>query len=157
MVEGRHSDRMPVPPACDGGSAGVRRLLSRIPIVRQEDILHARQAGRDIASDVGFGTVDQTRIATVISELARNALRYADRGECRTSTVEHDNATEVWLELEHAGPGIANIELALTPGYSTGGGFGLGLPAVRNLMDSIAIESQRGRTLVTARMERRRS
>lgn len=157
MVEGRRSDRMLGSPACDDGSAGVRRLVSRIPIVRQEDILHARQAGRDIASEVGFGTVHQTRIATAISELARNALRYADGGECRISTVESENGTEVWLELEDAGPGIANIELALTPGYSTGGGFGLGLPAVRNLMDSMAIESHRGRTLVTARMERRRS
>lgn len=136
---------------------GLPHLATRIPIERQEDILFARQAGRDIARDVGFGTVDQTRIATVISELARNVLRYASSGECRISTAELPTGTQIWLEVEDSGPGLGDIKLAMTPGYSTGGGYGLGLAAVKNLMDSLDIESHKGRTLITTRMARRRS
>jgi serine/threonine-protein kinase RsbT len=126
-----------------------------VPILRQEDIVIARQIVREAARDLGLGMVDQTRIATVLSELVRNVLNYAGAGECRIRTRKAEHLNEMALEVEDAGPGIADIAAALQPGFSTGGGYGLGLPTVKKLAESLTIESRPGRTLITVVFKRR--
>ncbi|MCJ2069377.1 ATP-binding protein [Methylobacterium sp. J-030] len=127
-----------------------------IDIRIQDDILRARQASRTAASAIGFTTVDQTRLATVVSELTRNALVYAGGGVCRVLTRLTVQERSVMIEVEDQGPGIADVTGALTRGFSTGRGLGLGLAAVRKLMDDLVIETCPGRTLVRTGMTRRR-
>ncbi|CAA2102036.1 MULTISPECIES: ATP-binding protein [Methylobacterium] len=127
-----------------------------IPIRVQEDILRARQSSRGAAAAIGFGTVDQTRLATVVSELARNILTYAGTGECRVVSRLTPVERSIVIEMEDSGPGIDDIADAMMPGYSTGGGLGLGLPAVHKLMDHMSVETRPGRTLIQASMARRR-
>lgn len=127
-----------------------------VPIVRQEDLVIARQTVRDAARELGLGTVDQTRIATVMSELARNVLNYAGRGQCRIHARSTDDFNQIILEVEDAGPGIVDISAALTPGFSTHNGYGLGLPTVKKLATVLTIESRPGRTVITAQFDRRR-
>lgn len=115
------------------------------------DIVTARQKGRAVARQLGFSSTDLTLIATAISELARNIILYAQRGEIRLGIVQ--NGTEVGMQMtaSDTGPGIPNIKLALQGGYSTSGGLGLGLPGVRRLMDEMEIASAVGKgTTVTA-------
>lgn len=125
-------------------------------VERSEDILSARQGCREAAQNIGLGTLDQTRLATAISELARNALRYGGGGICRIFADETEEASFLRIEMEDHGPGIGDVIAAMEPGYSTGGGYGLGLPAVKKLMDTISIESRPGFTLVAAEMRRRK-
>ncbi|MFE1602369.1 ATP-binding protein [Methylobacterium sp. ID0610] len=139
------------------GGAGLRgALAARVMIRRQDDILTARQAGREAARGLGLGTADQTRLATAISELVRNALRYAGGGQCRIFTHTTGSEQAILIEVEDDGPGIDNVAAALMPGYSTGGSLGLGLPAVQKLMDDVSFETRPGFTRITARMARRR-
>lgn len=124
-------------------------------IVSQEDIIHARQAGRELARKAGFGTVDQTRIATAISELVRNALLYAGGGACEVATEATDDLTTIRVVVSDDGPGIPDIDRAMEAGYSRNKGLGLGLPAVRRLMGVLHIDTHPGRTVVTTSMSRR--
>ena len=109
-------------------------LSKIIPVKDQTDVVAARQAGRDMARDADFGTADQTRFATAISELARNALIYAGEGTCSI----HDLSDWEWMKIravvEDQGPGIPDLEKALTDGYSTGGSLGAGLPGSKRLV-----------------------
>ena len=131
-------------------------MQANVAIAEQNDILRARSAGRDVARSLGFSTVDQTRLATAISELARNALNYAQGGQCTISTsVQGDGRRTIRVVVEDQGPGIADVALALRPGFSSGGGFGQGLPAVRRLMDELTIDSAPGHTAVVTTMSRR--
>ena len=127
----------------------------RIPIVREEDIVLARQEGRALAKTLGFGLVDQSRIATAISELARNVVRHAGRGEVTLRPlVAPDGSGRRGLEVEVAdtGPGIADPEAAMRDGFTSGGGLGMGLPGAKRLMDEFSLISAPGRgTAVTAR------
>lgn len=126
-----------------------------IPIVREEDIVLARQEGRALAKTLGFGLVDQSRIATAISELARNVIRYAVRGEViLRPLLASDGSGRRGLEVEVAdsGPGIADPEAAMRDGYTTGGGLGMGLPGAKRLMDEFSLISAPGQgTIVTIR------
>ncbi|EJW10861.1 Anti-sigma B factor RsbT [Rhodovulum sp. PH10] len=122
----------------------------------QEDIIGARQAGRDLARAAGFGTVDQTRIATAISELVRNALLHAGGGLCRIAVETTEASATLQVTVSDDGPGIPDIALAMQPGHSTTRGLGLGLSAVRSLMGGLSIESRPGRTTVVTSMTRRR-
>ncbi|MCW6511564.1 ATP-binding protein [Lichenifustis flavocetrariae] len=132
------------------------RVDAIVTIKEQTDILHARSAGREVARQLGFGTVDQTRLATAISEMARNALNYGKGGTCTIVTEKgQDGRLTIRVLVEDHGPGIADVALALKPGFSSGGGLGQGLPAVRRLMDHLEIDSQPGRTTVVATMSRR--
>lgn len=110
-----------------------------------EDVVKVRQAVRTLAMDLGFSLVDQTKLITAASELARNTLTYGGGGEVR---IERLNAgpkrNGVRLTFEDRGPGIANIELALTDGYTTGTGLGLGLNGARKLSHEFDIWSQPG-------------
>ena len=108
------------------------------------DIVAARLQGRQLAAEAGFSGTDQTIIATAISELARNIVEYARGGEIRLSLLQDANTRGIRVEAHDDGPGIANIELAMQDGYSTGGGMGLGLPGTRRLMDEFVISSKVG-------------
>jgi serine/threonine-protein kinase RsbT len=117
----------------------------RVPINSGADILTARLQGRQLASDAGFNNSDLTVIATAISEVARNIVQYARKGEIILAVVQDGNKRGLRVEARDDGPGIPNIELALQDGYSTGGGLGLGLPGTRRLMDELQVDSKVGR------------
>jgi RNA polymerase sigma factor (sigma-70 family) len=122
----------------------------RIPMRSDADIVLARQRGRQLAQGAGFSQTDATVIATAISELARNIVRFATDGDVTITHVEHDDVSGVVVVARDAGPGIGDIDLAMTVGYTTYGGRGLGLPGARRLMDEFEITSELGRgTTVT--------
>ena len=116
-----------------------------VPVTGSDDIVVARQAGRDLAESLGFSLTDLTLIATAISEVARNITSYTNGGEVRLSTVDEDGRICLVVEAVDSGPGIADVDRALEDGYSTGAGMGLGLPGARRLMDEFEIRSVVGR------------
>jgi len=117
---------------------------SCVEIKQEWDIVKARQLGRERAREIGFGTVDQARLATAISELARNIYLYADRGKiCFEITDEMDRKGLCVFSLD-TGPGIQNISRVMEDGYSTSGGLGAGLPGVKRLVDQFDIQSEEG-------------
>jgi serine/threonine-protein kinase RsbT len=114
--------------------------------------LTARQQGRELAARTGFGAGDQTVIAAAISEVARNIVRYAVRGEIVLRPINHGLRRGLLVVARDQGPGIPDLVLAMQDGYSTGNGFGVGLPGTRRLMDEFEITSEPGRgTTVTMR------
>jgi serine/threonine-protein kinase RsbT len=114
---------------------------AHITVDRDSDIVAARQKGRDLAARVGFTGSDLTIIATAISEIARNIVVYAQRGEIDLSIVDEAGKRGILVIARDRGPGIADIELAMRDGYSTGNSLGLGLPGARRLMDDFEIVS----------------
>jgi serine/threonine-protein kinase RsbT len=114
---------------------------AHITVDRDSDIVAARQKGRDLAARVGFTGSDLTIIATAISEIARNIVVYAQRGEIDLSIVEEAGRRGILVIARDHGPGIADIEQAMRDGYSTGNSLGLGLPGARRLMDDFEIVS----------------
>lgn len=120
-----------------------------IAVVKDADIVTARQAVREIAAGVGFSRTDATIIATAVSEIARNIVRFAEKGELSIEVVD-DGRYGVLITARDTGPGIRDVEQALVDGHSTYGGLGLGLPGARRLMDEFEIVSEIGRgTTVT--------
>jgi serine/threonine-protein kinase RsbT len=129
-----------------------------LEITGDDDIVRARQRARELARDLGFGLVDQSRIATAVSELARNVVRYAthSRGTARMRRIGEGNHVGLEIVIADDGPGIADIEEAMQVGFTSGAGLGMGLPGARRLMDDMHIESELGRgTSVTIRKWRR--
>jgi serine/threonine-protein kinase RsbT len=122
----------------------------RVAINCDQDIVSARQKGRVMASELGFSSGDATFIATAISELARNIVSYAGKGEITLKTVNGLNRQGIAVIATDEGPGIPDIRQALRDGFSTSGSLGLGLPGVRRLMDEFAITSQPGRGTIVA-------
>lgn len=115
------------------------------------DVLAARQRGRELAAQAGFDGADLTLIATAISELARNIVEYAGRGEIGLRLVNNGERRGITVVARDSGPGIRDVAQAMQDGYSTGGGLGLGLPGTRRLMDDFEIASDPGAgTTVTA-------
>jgi serine/threonine-protein kinase RsbT len=116
-----------------------------LPVRSGEDVVKVRQVVRALAMDLGFSLVDQTKVITAASELARNTLTYGGGGEVRIERL-HDGPKRAGLRLtfEDRGPGISNIDLALTDGYTTGKGLGLGLNGARKLSHEFDIWSQPG-------------
>ena len=110
-----------------------------------QDIVAARQRGRALAGELGFSAVDSTLIATAISELARNIVSYAGRGEITLKTIQNSTRQGILIVAADEGPGIHDLRQALRDGFSTSGSLGLGLPGVRRLMDEFEIASQPGR------------
>jgi serine/threonine-protein kinase RsbT len=122
----------------------------RIPIDRDGDIVAARQKGREMALQAGFSGSDLALIATAISEIARNIVNYARRGEMLMSQVQQGAKRGLLVVARDEGPGIADIEQAMRDGFSTGKSLGLGLPGARRLMDEFEIHSEIGKgTVVT--------
>jgi len=117
----------------------------QIEIRTVEDIVTSRSLAKEMARETGFGIVDQTKIATVISELARNIIKYAGEGVLSISVIGDRYRKGMEITCDDWGPGIENIELALKEGYSTGRGLGMGLPGAKKLMDEFVIESGVGK------------
>lgn len=133
-----------------------------MPIHGEDDIVRSRQRARETAKQLGFGAVDQSRIATAVSELARNVVRYATDGHGEVAIRELSPSPEsrgrvgIEIVVSDEGPGISDIGQALRDGYTSGGGMGMGLPGTRRLMDEMSIDSAVGRgTVVTIRKWRR--
>jgi serine/threonine-protein kinase RsbT len=128
----------------------------RIPVTADVDVVNARQKGRELAAQAGFSSGDQTVIAAAISEIARNILNYAKRGEVLLSVVTNGDRQGVIVVARDQGPGIPDVQRALEDGYSTSGGLGLGLPGARRLMDDFDVTSSAGKgTTVTMKKWRR--
>ncbi|MBX6331200.1 MAG: anti-sigma regulatory factor [Gemmatimonadaceae bacterium] len=108
------------------------------------DIVHVRQTVRARAAEMGFTLVDQTKLVTAASELARNAITYGGGGRVRIEALEEDTRRGLRLTFEDQGAGIANVEQALTDGYTTGNGLGLGLGGARRLVNEFSIHSRVG-------------
>jgi serine/threonine-protein kinase RsbT len=117
----------------------------RLPLRSSEDIAIVRQAVRVIASEIGFGLVDQTKIVTATSELGRNTVQHGLGGTAHIQMLNDGPRKGVRITFEDSGPGIPDIELAMRDGYSTGGGMGLGLSGSKRLSNEFAIESEVGR------------
>jgi serine/threonine-protein kinase RsbT len=115
-----------------------------VEVGNSDDIVAARQAGHELAHDLGFSLTDVTMIATAISEVARNITSYAGYGAIRVTVGQRDGRKALVVRAEDDGPGIADIERALEDGYSTGRGLGLGLPGAQRLMDGLIVESRPG-------------
>ena len=124
----------------------------RVPINSDQDIVGARQKGRTLAAELGFSAADATLVATAISELARNILSYARRGEIRLHRIQNTVRHGIMVIASDQGPGIRDVAQALRDGFSTSGSLGLGLPGVRRLMDEFEIASKPGQgTTVTVK------
>jgi serine/threonine-protein kinase RsbT len=121
-----------------------------VPIERDADIVVARQAGRSLATTLGFSGSDLTVIATAISEVARNIVVYAGRGELIVDEISEGRQRGILIVARDDGPGIADLDRALEDGFSTSGSLGLGLPGAKRLMNELVVESVVGRgTTVT--------
>jgi serine/threonine-protein kinase RsbT len=122
----------------------------RVPINSDQDVVSARQKGRGMANELGFSSGDATLIATAISELARNIVSYARKGQISLKGIQGSSRVGIQVIASDDGPGIPDIRQALRDGFSTSGSLGLGLPGVRRLMDEFEITSQPGRGTTVA-------
>lgn len=127
----------------------------RITVAGAPDIVAARGAARELASRLAFGATDLTVIATAVSEVCRNIVRFANSGEVVVELLESPRRG-IQIVARDAGPGIPDVERAMSDGYSTYGGLGLGLPGVRRLMDEFAVVSEpgHGTTVTMTKWER---
>jgi len=130
----------------------------RVAIRTDADVVTARQEARTMGSALGFTSTDLTLLATAISEIARNITTYAGEGEVCLRVVREGARHGIEVEAIDEGPGIANVELAMQDGYTTGNGLGLGLPGARRLVHEFEIETAPGQgTKVTLVMWERES
>lgn len=114
------------------------------PLRNEHDIVLGRQMVRRLAQEAGFSLVDQTKFVTAASELARNAVNYGGGGEMQWETVQEGIKRGVRLAFEDHGPGIPDLGRALTDGWSSGSGLGLGLTGARRLVNEFELESTVG-------------
>ncbi len=129
---------------------------NRVPIEHEQDIVLARQKGRELAARAGLSPTEQTLVATAISEVARNIIVYAVRGEVVLAPLRRDGRRGVLVVARDEGPGISNPELAMRDGYSTAKSLGMGLPGAKRLMDEFELTSAlgKGTTVVMKKWER---
>ena len=132
------------PNSAERSSIGVAQRAV-LPIRSQEDIVRVRQATREHAIAHGFSLVDQTKLVTAASELARNTLDYGNGGEVEIARLIDGVRKGLRLTFSDQGPGIEDLQKALTDGYSTGGGLGLGLSGARRLSNDFNIDSAPGK------------
>ena len=124
--------------------AGGQQVQQILPLHSDEDVVRLRKQVRDSMVAMGFGLIEQTKIITAASELARNTLRYGGGGEARIARVCDGARQGLELRFVDAGPGIDDIALALTDGYTSGGGLGLGLGGAKRLADAFHIDPAPG-------------
>jgi serine/threonine-protein kinase RsbT len=130
----------------------------RVAIGHEADIVTARQKGRELAAAIGFSGIDLTLIALAISEIARNIVSYAVRGEILFAAVDDGARRGIMIIGRDDGPGIPDIQLAMRDGYSTANSLGVGLPGAKRVMDDFEIASKVGNgTTVTMRKWLRRA
>lgn len=115
-----------------------------LPLRSDEDVVRLRQGVREHMVALGFSLIDQTKFVTAASELARNTLRYGGGGEAQLERLHQGARAGVGLAFIDQGPGIADIDLALRDGYTSGGGMGLGLSGAKRLADEFSIDSAPG-------------
>ncbi len=119
-------------------------------IVREQDVIPFRNRLKEYAVKIGMSLVNQTKIITAASELVRNMLKYANGGKVVIEVVSKGRENGIRLVFEDKGPGIANIDLAMKDGYSTGKSLGLGLPGAKRLVSEFDVKSEKGKgTTVT--------
>jgi serine/threonine-protein kinase RsbT len=119
--------------------------MDELPIQSGDDVVRVRQQVRTVAANNGLSLVDQTKLVTAASELARNTLVHGGGGVARVEVVKSLNGRSgVKLHFSDEGPGIADLDLALTDGWTTGGGLGLGLSGARRLVDEFELNSKPG-------------
>lgn len=126
-------------------------------LIRDEaDIIDARRAGKRLGAEIGFSPVDQTMLASVLTELGRNLIDHAGGGELLVQALERDGRRGIEVIARDQGPGIPHVPEALQSTYTVAGGLGLGLKGVKAIMDSFDITSVPGkRTTVIARKWRK--
>lgn len=122
----------------------MNELTERIAVASDQDVVRVRQLVRTVAVAVNLSLVDQTKLVTAASELARNTLIYGGGGTVEIGCVENGRRRGIRIVFADRGPGIPDLELALTDGYTTGGGLGLGLSGARRLVDDFDIETTPG-------------
>ena len=115
------------------------------PLATDEDVVRVRKIVRDQLVALGFSLIDQTKMVTAASELARNTLRYGGGGRAELAPVSNGGRRGLMVSFIDEGPGIEDVAQALTDGYTTGGGMGLGLSGARRLADEFEIDSAPGR------------
>lgn len=122
----------------------------KIAIESDSDLLAARQEARAIAFEMGFTLTAVVGIVTALSEMTRNMLTYAGRGELLIESVRDGDRSGILITARDEGPGIPDLQKAMMDGYSTSGGLGMGLPGIKRLMDSFEIrtEPERGTTVI---------
>jgi serine/threonine-protein kinase RsbT len=119
--------------------------MDELPIRTGDDVVRVRQQVRTVAAEIGLSLVDQTKLVTAASELARNTLVHGGGGRARLETVKSPNGRAgIKLHFTDEGPGIPDIGLALTDGWSSGSGLGLGLSGTRRLVDEFELDSKAG-------------
>lgn len=128
-------------------------LLENCPLQTEYDIVKARQLVRQYAKDAGMGIVDQTRITTAVSELFRNMYMYAGGGEIKIENGTIEGRNTLIITCTDKGPGIENLELAMTDGYTSGQGMGYGLPGTKRLVDRFEISSEVGKGTIVRVMK----
>ena len=116
----------------------------RIEVSTDQDVVRVRQLVRTVAVAVKLSLVDQTKLVTAASELARNTLVYGGGGTVEVTRVDNGRRQGIQIVFTDEGPGIADLDLALTDGYTTGSGLGLGLSGARRLVDEFDIETAVG-------------
>ena len=128
----------------------VMRMIdeTRLRVDREADVVAVRQQGRELAARVGITNSDLTVVATAISEIARNIITYAERGEIILRIAQNGRRRGIVVIARDNGPGIADIDLAMRDGFSTGGSLGIGLPGARRLMDEFELTSEQGKGVV---------
>ncbi|MFD9434527.1 anti-sigma regulatory factor [Streptomyces sp. NPDC060002] len=125
-------------------SETIAGVEARLPIRSDRDLVWVRQHVRQAAAALGFGLVDQTKLVTAASELARNTLVYGGGGEMAVAHLSDERAQGLRLTFADQGPGIADPERALSDGYTSGGGLGLGLGGARRLVQEFSLDSTPG-------------
>ena len=120
------------------------RVTTCLPIRTDMDLAWVRQHVRQAAAEIGFGLVEQTKMITAASELARNTLVHGGGGQVEFAFLDNGRARGLRLSFIDEGPGIPDIERALTDGYTSGGGLGLGLGGARRLVHEFSIDSRPG-------------
>jgi serine/threonine-protein kinase RsbT len=121
-----------------------------LPMRTDEHVVSLRKLVRERATQLKLSLVDQTKLITAASELARNTLKYGGGGEAEISTISDGNKEGVRLRFSDTGPGIPNLEQALTDGFTSGGGLGLGLGGAKRLSDEFEIDTKVGEGTVVA-------
>lgn len=122
--------------------------MNKIIIQSEMDIVAARSIGREMAREMGFVVTNQTRLATAISELTRNVIKYAGFGTCMFFDESNDVELEIRAIIEDSGPGIADVDQAMKDGFTTGKSLGAGLPGTKRLVKEMIIQSKPGKTII---------
>jgi serine/threonine-protein kinase RsbT len=126
----------------------------RVQLRTARDVLAARRSSRDLCRKLGFGVADQTRLATAVSELARNVIQHVGEGNCVISDESRGDRVRARAVIEDHGQGIADLEAAMRDGFTTGGGLGAGLPGAKRLAHRFQVESRPGLTRVMVEMSK---